>query len=346
MSGNEEAGTSKHVSFGGEAEARAANAQFWELESQPPPQEGDEDFVMPDGGEEGDDTTTDGDRTGGDDTTTDGGGPTDGGSENPPATKKRRERRNPRKPQVLANITEEITVVSDSGAPLEPAEVVKGYGMQLGCIVRESVSINTRNLRSEENERLVDLLITKLHKRYKFPHPYTDNLDRSTKVNRLAITKMSNALSSWRTRLKAKIDEGKSWEQIHAEGEKNVDEEEFNFFKEDLATEEARAWTAWGQGMRELNIGDHHLGSGGYKSKIPIWDKEDAELDRLGKDNPWLKIADLQLRYFVRARYYLDPDDSRIRHRQSAGERVREKAGKEFTRGPFAFILNNMKATS
>ena len=59
--------------------------------------------------------------------------------------------------------------------------------------------------------------------------------------------------------------------------------------------------------MKELNIGAHGLGSGGYRGKIPVWEKEDAELEKLGKPNPWLKIADLQLRYFVRARYYLDP---------------------------------------
>ena len=40
--------------------------------------------------------------------------------------------------------------------------------------------------------------------------------------------------------------------------------------------------------------------------KKPIWDKEDAEYARLGKENPWEKITDEQTRYFVRSRYYLD----------------------------------------
>ena len=38
--------------------------------------------------------------------------------------------------------------------------------------------------------------------------------------------------------------------------------------------------------------------------KKPIWDKEDAEYARLGKENPWEKITDEQTRFFVR--YYLD----------------------------------------
>jgi hypothetical protein len=58
--------------------------------------------------------------------------------------------------------------------------------------------------------------------------------------------------------------------------------------------------------MRDLNIGAHHLGSGGYRGKQPVWDKEDRELQRLGKDNPWLKITDEQIRNFVRSRYKLD----------------------------------------
>ena len=58
---------------------------------------------------------------------------------------------------------------------------------------------------------------------------------------------------------------------------------------------------------RELNLGNHRLGSGGYFGKQPIWDKEDAEVAKLGKENPWHKITDEQVRNFVRSRYYLKP---------------------------------------
>ena len=59
--------------------------------------------------------------------------------------------------------------------------------------------------------------------------------------------------------------------------------------------------------MRALNLGNHHLGSGGYTGKKPIWDKEDAEVARLGLPNMWHKITDEQVRNFVRSRYYLKP---------------------------------------
>ena len=85
--------------------------------------------------------------------------------------------------------------------------------------------------------------------------------------------------------MKKKIDKGLSWEEIHAK-EPMLDEEEFETFKASLETEEAKAWTNWGKDMRDLNIGNHHLGSGGYTGKKPVWDKEDAEVARLGKENP------------------------------------------------------------
>jgi hypothetical protein len=58
--------------------------------------------------------------------------------------------------------------------------------------------------------------------------------------------------------------------------------------------------------MRELNIGVHHCGSCSYRGQTPIWHKEDQELERLGKENPWQKIKAIHIRNFVRSRYRLD----------------------------------------
>ena len=213
--------------------------------------------------------------------TTDGGADrTDGGSGgNPPAQKKKRVAQGPRrdrKAQVVANVTDAISKVSNSGLPLEPSKVARGYSMQLGCIVRETVSINTKDLRAPENEALRKTLITKLHKRYTFPQPL------NKKVDSLAITKMSTALSSWRSRVKRKIAAGESWEKISSK-EPTLKKEDFDQLKTYLNTEECEAWTEWGRKMRDMNIGVHHCGSGGYRGKQPTWDKEDREIERLGK---------------------------------------------------------------
>ena len=146
--------------------------------------------------------------------------------------------------------------------------------MQLGCILRESVSINMKDIRSTDNKALRDVLLQKLHQRYKFSEPF------NKKVDSLAISKMSTALSSWKHRVKRKIEKGLSWEEIKAK-EPMLDQEEFEEFKLSLRTEEAKKWTKWGKDMREQNIGNHRCESGGYRGKKIIWDKEDAEYARL-----------------------------------------------------------------
>ena len=106
--------------------------------------------------------------------------------------------------------------------------------------------------------------------------------------------------------MKKKIQKGDSWEKISAK-EPTLGEDEFNIFKEYVKTEEAKKWTEWGKAMRDQNIGNHWLGSGGYQGILPTWDKEDEEVAHMGKENPWHKITDEQVRNFVRSRYYLNP---------------------------------------
>ena len=59
--------------------------------------------------------------------------------------------------------------------------------------------------------------------------------------------------------------------------------------------------------MRELNLGVHQLGPGGYRVAEPIWDKEDAERAEQGLPPRFEKYGDKQTRNYVRARYKVDP---------------------------------------
>src|SRR3954467_5984310 len=205
MSTNDEDGPSKQMSI--EDLAREANKSFWgasqeheeaeEMRMTPPPTT----VVGGAGGEEdpdyeGDDDDYDGTSEGGEEgnTTTDGGERTDGGSGNPATIQKKKKDIKDRKTQVLSNVCDEFTEVTEGGQPIAPASIACGYGMQLGCIVRESMSINTKYIQS--NQALVKNLLKKLQKRYTFPDKFR-NLERKNSVNKLALTKMSNALSSW-----------------------------------------------------------------------------------------------------------------------------------------------------
>ena len=59
--------------------------------------------------------------------------------------------------------------------------------------------------------------------------------------------------------------------------------------------------------MRDLNLGVHKLGPGGYRVAEPIWDKEDAEHAEQGLPPLFEKYRDKQTRNYVRARYKIDP---------------------------------------
>ena len=50
-----------------------------------------------------------------------------------------------RRPNVLGTVKEEFTEVNSEKHPTAPERIVKGYSLQLGCILRSTVSINTDN---------------------------------------------------------------------------------------------------------------------------------------------------------------------------------------------------------
>ena len=110
----------------------------------------DPDYTTPSGVR---DDTTDGAAE--DATTDDGGARTDGSQP--------KRQRNDRRPNVLGTVKEEFTEVNFDGHPMAPKQVVKGYSVQLGCILRSTVSINTENLRHKDRGNLRNLIFTKLH---------------------------------------------------------------------------------------------------------------------------------------------------------------------------------------
>ena len=144
---------------------------------------------------------------------------TDGAGEWTNGSQPRRARK-ARDPNKLHLKRQEFTQVSPKGVPEEPGYLVKGYGLQIGCIVRETLPITTGDLTHRDRGHLREALFTKLHARYKFPK-LSDDLDYNTNeypgnpVNKAALTTMSTALASWRNRVKKMIDKGISFEEIH-----------------------------------------------------------------------------------------------------------------------------------
>lgn len=286
----------------------SADKPYWEQQADMESRE-DPEFVPRDGEmEEDEDTSSDNEEMGdaedgGDATTTDGGGDatTDGGS----ASKKARKERTP----IMVDVSKRsiITSVSAKGAPEEPAKFVVGYSNQLAAILRNTVTINTENLKSEENRGFLIQLFRKLHARYAFPgdeeNKYNNDNLKGNPVNKYALKKMTKALSNWKARVKKLIVEDKlSYPEVFKK-EPLVKEEDFNVFKARCNSALGKAKSKKGKELRALNIGTHHLGAGGYRAAMPRWEKEDADARAKGLTPPFADIKEVQAKNFVRARF-------------------------------------------
>ena len=205
--------------------------------------------------------------------------------------------------------------------PLEPEEPRKCYGNQVGCILRECASINDDDLRSKEH--LTQLLLTKLHKRFKFPDR-DDNIEqpwddpKMKKINNHAMGMFSNDLASWKGRVKRAIEADEPLSKILEENP-TLTEEEFEKFKDTCATEAAKAKAAKFKSLQQRNTGKHRLGSRGYLGKRPIWDKEDAEREAAGLPDPFAKFTNPLERDFIRARYKWDKEKRFFTRTRSRG---------------------------
>ena len=298
--------------------AREKNADFWSFYDEPTGDvaedvHGGDEGANNSGAEDGDEGANNSGAGDGNETTTSGAGDgnetTDGGERTDGSqAKKARKERSKNKVRALRQA---ITEVSPGGAPLEPTGVAAGYGLQVACILRDVVPVYEDNIRDANKEGLRLRLIKRLHERYEFPPAYRADEDgnhdmkKLNAVNNFALTKMSKALSSWRSRVKKLIEDDKSPEEIW--NKERVNEEDLRIFRGRLGLPVSKKMSEWGRWMNSKNVGHHHLGSGGYFAAEPKWEKQDAEWAEKGIANPFAKFKDKQTRNFVRARFTEDP---------------------------------------
>src|SRR4051812_50170999 len=87
---------------------------------------------------------------------------------------------------------------------------------------------------------------------------------------------MSKALSTWKSNVKRMIEKGESYEKIK-EKNPSITEDDYKDFKINCSSTAHSQSSQWGKEMRELNLGEHTLGPGGFRVAGPKWDKEEAE---------------------------------------------------------------------
>ena len=107
--------------------------------------------------------------------------------------------------------------------------------------------------------------------------------------------------------MKKMIERGDSYEKIK-EKNPSISKADYLEFKTKCESNASVESSQWGKEMRELNLGVHTLGPGGYRVAEPKWDKEDAERVEQGLPPLFDKYRhEKQTRNFIRARYKEDP---------------------------------------
>ena len=205
-----------------------------------------------------------------------------------------------------------VTEVDDGNfEPKAPEEARACYGNQIGCIVRTTATINDEKLQKIENMR--SSLLKKFHQIFLFPgrnekdYKDPDKDPTMKKINKHAMTKFSDALAAWKTRVKARIIDKKEPYSEIVKDNPTITEEQFQIFKEACEAEAAKEKSKYMKGLQKRNIGTHHLGSRGYGGKRSKWAKEDAEAASLGIPDPLADFTVPQERDVLRARHRWDP---------------------------------------
>ncbi|KAK1678840.1 hypothetical protein QYE76_039688 [Lolium multiflorum] len=207
-----------------------------------------------------------------------------------------------RRPNRVGTTRDIITAVdAKTGLPTEPKHVAKGYGLQLGAILRDVVDVNETKLRTKK-KHLQAQLLARLHARYEFPVEYRNEDPKDNIVNRRALSKFSKNLSGYKTMLRGMLGDNETWEEIQRHFPRMTLEQYNKFLENEL--EYTKRQSTWGKELADKNIGHHNRGCRGFEGKQPVWDKEDQAYINAGLEPPFAKYKDPLFRAYLRSRYH------------------------------------------
>ena len=128
--------------------------------------------------------------------------------------------------------------------PNAPEEARACYDNQIGCIIRTTATINDQKLKKIDKMRTS--LLKKLHQIFLFPgrnendYKEIDNDPAMNKINKHAMTKFSDALAAWKSRVKYWIVIKKEPYSEIVKDNPAIMEEQFQIFKEACEAEAAK----------------------------------------------------------------------------------------------------------
>ena len=150
-----------------------------------------------------------------------------------------------RLPNKLRTTRVVVTEVDDGNfEPTALEEARRCYGNQIGCIVRATATINDEKQKKIENMR--PSLLKKFHQIFLFPrrnekdYEDPDEDPAMKKINKHAMTKFSDALAAWKTRVKARIIDKKEPYSEIVKDNPTITEEQFQIFKAACEAEDAK----------------------------------------------------------------------------------------------------------
>lgn len=186
-----------------------------------------------------------------------------------------------------------VTRVDPEGGPASSKKATQGYGNTIGCIRHATMSINYRDIRRKDAMPYRDLLLSKMHDKYKFPE------EAKALVQSKALCTFTTTLSLWKYH--ANEQNGKYYKTMIKPMWPSICEDNWNEFCEYHLNDDVQNKSKWGKEIRGKMEGNHNLGSRGYPGKQPKWDKEDAKYIAKAKEARFSEIQDPDERGFVRA---------------------------------------------
>ena len=175
-----------------------------------------------------------------------------------------------------------IEVISELGEPLEPKKAAKKFTKQCGVMVRDRIPITVREWHKRKGakeseyvaERYKEGLWNDLMAHFTLPE-YEDDADTAAlreKVMEWALKKMAELFRQWKKTLWLKYEKTKTAPKFEGYLEKQA--RHWDAFVQYKTSEEAKARSEKNKKNASKKVYHHNLGTGGYKTAMPKWEKK------------------------------------------------------------------------
>jgi len=179
-----------------------------------------------------------------------------------------------------------IEVISELGEPLEPKKAAKKFTKQCGVMVRDRIPITVREWHKRKGakeseyvaERYKEGLWNDLMAHFTLPECENDadTAALRLKVKQWSLKKMAELFRQWKKRIWQKYQKNKTAPKF--EGYLAKQEHHWEEFKKYKESEDAKDLSEKNKKNAALKKYHHHMGTGGYATAMPKWDKKEAEL--------------------------------------------------------------------